>query len=123
MPDFRLLLHGHDTIECAYYLAAEGARLLDFERLAVEKEEMHLSKSRKPKALKLGSEEFLSDRERRLQHPVRRIQQTQLLRHLSQHCPLAPGGAWAAPAFPGLARIFAEDRQQDSERNAPEEGA
>lgn len=59
MPDFRLLLHGHDTIECAYYLAADGARLLDFERLAVEKEEMRLSKSRKPNAIKLGNEEFL----------------------------------------------------------------
>lgn len=59
MPSFRFLLSGHDTIECAYYLAIEGASLLDFERLASDKEEMRLSKSRKAKPIRLGSEEFL----------------------------------------------------------------
>ena len=54
-----LLLSGHDTIECAYYLAPSANCLLDYERLAVEKEEMRLSKSRKPKAIKLGCEEFM----------------------------------------------------------------
>ncbi len=54
-----LLLSGHDTIECAYYLAPSDGCLLDFERLAVEKEELRLSKSKKPKLIKLGSEEFM----------------------------------------------------------------
>ena len=55
----RLLLSGHDTIECAYYLVQFDSSLLDYERLATEKEEMRLSKSRKPKAIKLGGEEFM----------------------------------------------------------------
>lgn len=41
-----LLLHGHDTIECAYYLAATPDCTLNYEQLAVEKEEMRLSKIR-----------------------------------------------------------------------------
>ncbi len=55
----RLLLSGHDTIECAYYLAADHGCLLNYERLAVEKEELCLSKSKKPTPIKLGSEEFM----------------------------------------------------------------
>ena len=54
-----LLLSGHDTIECAYYLAPSEGCLLDYERLAVEKEELRLSKSKKPKLIKLGCEEFM----------------------------------------------------------------
>lgn len=38
-----LLLHGHDTIECAYYLAALPSCTLDFEKLAVEKEALRHS--------------------------------------------------------------------------------
>ncbi|MEO7621554.1 MAG: hypothetical protein ABIS30_00690 [Gallionella sp.] len=59
MNTFHLLLSGHDTIECAYYLAADHDCLLDYERLAIEKEELRLSKSKKPKFIKLGSEEFM----------------------------------------------------------------
>jgi len=59
MNAFRLLLSGHDTIECAYYLAPDAGCSLDYERLAVEKEELRLSKSRKPKLIRLGSEEFM----------------------------------------------------------------
>ena len=33
---FRLLLPGHDTIECAYYLASGSDCLLDYERLAAQ---------------------------------------------------------------------------------------
>ena len=54
-----LLLSGHDTIECAYYLAPAAGCRLDYARLAVEKEELRLSKSRKPTVIKLGSEEFM----------------------------------------------------------------
>ena len=53
------LLTGHDTIECAYYLAPRGESLLDFERLAAEKEALRQNKIRHPKAIRLGSEEFL----------------------------------------------------------------
>lgn len=53
------LLHGHDTIECAYYLAALPNCSLDFEKLAAEKEALRLAKVRRPKALIIGSEEFL----------------------------------------------------------------
>jgi hypothetical protein len=59
MNALRLLLSGHDTIECAYYLAPSEGCLLDYERLAVEKEMMRQSKSRKPKLIKLGCEEFM----------------------------------------------------------------
>ena len=53
------LLTGHDTIECAYYMMREHDWLLDFKSLAVQKEVMVRSKIRKPKAIKLGCEEFL----------------------------------------------------------------
>lgn len=55
----RFLLFGHDTIECAYYLAAQSDCSLDFGALAVEKEALRLAKIRSPKALQLGSETFL----------------------------------------------------------------
>ncbi len=53
------LLTGHDTIECAYYLAHGHACTLDYDRLAVEKEGLRSAKVRRPKAMQLGSEEFL----------------------------------------------------------------
>jgi hypothetical protein len=55
----RLLLNGFDTIECAYYFAFDHDCVLDFEQLAIEKEALRQSKTRKPKHIKLGSEEFL----------------------------------------------------------------
>lgn len=57
--DFRFLLSGYDTIESAYYLEPIGDGSLDFQRLAVEREELKQVKQRRPKAIKLGSEEFL----------------------------------------------------------------
>lgn len=57
VPTF--LLFGHDTVECAYYLAPSPSCTLSFERLAVEKEVLKSSKSRHPTALRLGAEEFL----------------------------------------------------------------
>jgi len=56
---FRCLLSGHDTIECAYYLAPGSGCKLNYERLAVEKEELILSRSKKPRLIKLGCEEFM----------------------------------------------------------------
>lgn len=58
--DFRLLLNGHDTIECAYYLnPVEDGCLLDYESMEVQKEELKRAKSRNPKPIRLGCEEFL----------------------------------------------------------------
>lgn len=58
---FRSILTGHDTIECAYYLRPiEGSVcLLDYESLEVQKEDLKRSRSRHPKPIRLGSEEFL----------------------------------------------------------------
>lgn len=56
-PSF--LLFGHDTIECACYLAPISAAALDFAQLAAKKEDMRLTGSREPKPIQLGSEEFL----------------------------------------------------------------
>lgn len=56
---FQHLLTGHDTIECAYYLMRSDDCVLDFEALAVQKDELVRSKIRKPKDIKLGCEEFL----------------------------------------------------------------
>lgn len=56
---FQLLLSGHDTIECAYYLAPEVGCQLDYEHLSAQKEALRLSKSRQPKVITLGCEEFL----------------------------------------------------------------
>lgn len=53
------LLFGHDTIECAYYLAPSRAATLNFEQLAVEKEVLKASKSRHGSVSRIGSEEFL----------------------------------------------------------------
>ena len=62
-PD-RLLLFGHDTIECAYYLQAGRGQGLDFEGLAIERERLRQSKSRDPKLVVLGGVEFLLQRYR-----------------------------------------------------------
>ncbi|MDV6345818.1 hypothetical protein [Nitrosomonas sp. Is37] len=54
-----LLLHGYDTIEYAYNLVSGQGCLIDYEQLTVNKEALRQTKTRKPKHLKLGSEEFL----------------------------------------------------------------
>ncbi|MBK9521375.1 MAG: hypothetical protein IPO13_07120 [Rhodocyclaceae bacterium] len=56
---FRHLLTGFDTIECAYYLAPSSDDSLSFARLEFEKELLRQSKTRHPKAVRLGTEEFL----------------------------------------------------------------
>ena len=54
-----LLLSGHDTVECSYYLAPGHACALDFGKLAFEKEKLRLDKNREPKPLTLAGREFL----------------------------------------------------------------
>lgn len=58
-PDSKLLLFGHDTIQCAYYLRADEGGGIDFERLATERETARLSKVREPRVVQLGDLAFL----------------------------------------------------------------
>lgn len=53
------LLHGIDTLQCAYYLQAKAGSGIDFDFLTTEKESLRQSKSREPKAVKLGNLNFL----------------------------------------------------------------
>lgn len=55
----QLLLHGHDTIECAYYLRQLPDCSLNFELLAVEKETLRQTKRHEPKTITLGGVDFL----------------------------------------------------------------
>lgn len=59
---FRLLLQGHDTVECCYYLGAGADCQIDFEQLGIEREGLRQSKSRDPKPITLGGAEFLLHR-------------------------------------------------------------
>jgi hypothetical protein len=57
--DFKLLLHGIDTVQCAYYLQIAGQSGLDFQKLAEQKETIRQSKRKHPLPVKLGNSEFL----------------------------------------------------------------
>lgn len=57
--NFRPLLSGFDTVVFAEYLAPTSDKSLDFQRLEAEREGLRQSKTRHPKAIQLGSEEFL----------------------------------------------------------------
>jgi len=54
----KLLLHGIDTVQCAYYLTPPRAKHLDFTKLAVIKEQLRMDKSREPRAVTLGGTDF-----------------------------------------------------------------
>lgn len=54
-----LLLFGHDTIECAYYLRKAYGSALNFEQLAIDKETLRQVKHADPKVINLGGIEFL----------------------------------------------------------------
>jgi hypothetical protein len=55
----KLLLHGIDTVQCAYYLRASAGKGLNFRTLTIEKEQLRQAKTREPKAVTLGDTEFL----------------------------------------------------------------
>jgi hypothetical protein len=57
--NLKRLIHGHDTLECAYYLVAGQKSEINFDILALEKEYLRQNKNRDPKAIKLGDKEFL----------------------------------------------------------------
>ena len=56
---FRLLLHGIDTLQCAYYMKARNLGGISFERLLVERERIRESKKKEAIVVRLGSSEFL----------------------------------------------------------------
>lgn len=58
----KLLLHGHDTVECCYYLRAPAGQGLDFERLTTQREALRQGKSRDPLPVTLGGMELLLQR-------------------------------------------------------------
>lgn len=58
-PDFKLLLFGHDTVQCAYYLEAGDGGGIDFEHLAIARETARQSKTRDPHVIQLGGVGFL----------------------------------------------------------------
>jgi hypothetical protein len=55
---YKLLLHGIDTLQCAYYLTPPSPKHLDFRTLAVIKEQLRMGKSREPRAVIFGDTEF-----------------------------------------------------------------
>lgn len=55
---YKLLLHGIDTLQCAYYLGPPSTKHLDFTKLAVIKEQLRMDKSREPRAVTLGGTDF-----------------------------------------------------------------
>jgi hypothetical protein len=54
----RLLLHGFDTLQCAYYLLMTGNSGFDFRELAVSKEALQHRKSKDPEMIEIGEELF-----------------------------------------------------------------
>jgi len=55
----RLLLHGIDTLQCAYYLYPADPGKLDFESLRVMKEDLREAKVKEPAKVVLGEKTFL----------------------------------------------------------------
>lgn len=56
--NYRLLLSGLDTVECAYFLVSGVECQLDYENLAYQKETLRQSKSREPKNITLANTQF-----------------------------------------------------------------
>lgn len=58
-PELKLLLFGHDTVQCAYNLVVTESCSIDFDRLAIAREAAKQSKSREPIVIELGGVGFL----------------------------------------------------------------
>ncbi len=56
---YKLLLHGIDTLQCAYFLVPSGTAGIDFQWLSEEKERIRQSRFREPYAISLGDTPFL----------------------------------------------------------------
>ena len=57
--NYKLLLHGIDTVQCAYFLQVVGRSGFDFHRLAGQKESIRQSKKKYPLPVVLGNTEYL----------------------------------------------------------------
>jgi hypothetical protein len=53
------LIHGFDTIQCAYFLESTKKRGIDFELLTREREGIKQTKAKEPKRISLGGDDFL----------------------------------------------------------------
>lgn len=58
-PSPRILLAGHDTVACAYYLHRRADCLLDFEALMAKRDALRAAKVREPAVVALGADSFL----------------------------------------------------------------
>src|SRR5574341_160273 len=56
---YKLLLHGIDTLQCAYFLAPTGSACLDFRWLTEQRESLRQMKFKEPTAITLGNTRFL----------------------------------------------------------------
>ena len=56
---FNNLIHGFDTLQCAYYLEWTRKGGIDFEWLIKERESIKQTKSKEPKKISLGESDFL----------------------------------------------------------------
>ena len=56
--NYKLLLHGIDTLQCAYYLKPIKIEGIDFYSLAFQKEKLRKTKKKNPKPITLGSCDF-----------------------------------------------------------------
>jgi hypothetical protein len=59
LENLKLLLHGFDSVYCAYFLSPTGRDPLDFGKLAEQQESIRQSKRKTPLVITLGNSEFL----------------------------------------------------------------
>ncbi len=57
--DFQILIHGIDTLQCAYFLESRKRKGIDFELLGREKESIKETRAKEPKRITLGNSDFL----------------------------------------------------------------
>lgn len=55
---YSLLLHGFDTLQCAYYLQSKPNAIFDFRELAIRKEGLRGRKAKDPEMVEIGEELF-----------------------------------------------------------------
>ena len=55
----KLLLHGIDTLQCAYYLKPGASPGICFQKLAIQKERIRATKNKNQLPLDMGNSKFL----------------------------------------------------------------
>jgi hypothetical protein len=56
---FDNLIHGFDTVQCAYFLESNKRKSINFEMLIREREGIKQTKSKEPQKISLGEYDFL----------------------------------------------------------------